>query len=257
MSAAAPARRVRAGLAVLAAGYAVFWAGGLFVYAVRGGPPGGSEWAAPAFLWLAAALAVAGAGPRERAWLAACGLLGWGAECAGVATGFPFGRYAYTAALGPAPLGAPAAMAAAWVALAGYVGRVAPPAGGRRAAYAALAAAWMTALDLVIDPLAAGPLGYWRWENGGAYHGIPAVNFAGWWAVSAALFALRPAGLPRGGGATRLAGTSIVLFFTVLAAAAGMALPAAAGVLLLAADAAAGGFPAAGFKGRARGRPRG
>ena len=38
----------------------------------------------------------------------------------------------------------------------------------------------MVALDLLIDPLASGPLGYWIWEAKGWFCGVPLVNFFGW-----------------------------------------------------------------------------
>ncbi len=38
--------------------YALFWAGGLVSYVALDGPPAGSEWAAPVFLFLAAGLAL-------------------------------------------------------------------------------------------------------------------------------------------------------------------------------------------------------
>ncbi len=53
---------------------------------------------------------------------------------------------------------------------------------------ALIAASWMTAIDLVIDPLAANQLGYWRWVKSSAYYGIPLHNFAGWFVVSLIIF---------------------------------------------------------------------
>ena len=32
--------------------------------------------------------------------------------------------------------------------------------------------------------------GYWRWERGGRFEGVPASNFAGWLATGGAIFAL-------------------------------------------------------------------
>jgi Carotenoid biosynthesis protein len=51
-------------------------------------------------------------------------------------------------------------------------------------------AAWMTAIDLLIDRLAAVALGYWRGAAPGAYYGIPARNFLGWFIVSLLIFAM-------------------------------------------------------------------
>lgn len=98
----------------------------------------------------------------------------------------------------------------------------------------------MVALDLVVDPVAAGPLGYWRWRDGGAFYGVPLQNFAGWLAVSLLLLALFGGG-PQRSSWSRWVGESVLLFFTVLAAAAGLGVPAAVGVGLLALDLAAAG----------------
>ncbi|HEX8127948.1 MAG TPA: carotenoid biosynthesis protein [Pyrinomonadaceae bacterium] len=86
-----------------------------------------------------------------------------------------------------------------------------PPWGG-----ALVAAPWMTAIYLVIDPPAANQLGYWRWAEGGVYYGIPLSNFAGWFVVSLSIFALLR--LPTYPNLWhRLTGASIILFFTLIA----------------------------------------
>jgi len=228
--------------------FVLLWAGGLFSYGVLGGPPENSQWAAPAFLFTAAAvtaLTLMGT-PGPMAWrLLLAGALAWGVEVLGVHTGFPFGGYDYSEVLKPAPGGAPLAIGAAWIALLGYTceslrrWRVPPqwwPLAG---------AAWMTALDLVIDPPAAGPLGYWRWEGGGVYYGIPWTNFLGWFVLSAALMLLLPARVQHRVPTARAIGLSILLFFVLLNIRFGLILPAVVGVLLMAADLATGPDPRA------------
>lgn len=206
--------------AALAACYAVLWLGGVVAYLFLGGPPAHVAWTAPAFLALAAALVFAAAPAAEWPLLLAAAGLGFAAEAVGVATGFPFGRYHYTEVLFPHVLGVPVVMAAAWVVLFALVRQMAEPPW--------LAAGWMTAIDLVIDPLAVHRLNYWAWENGGPYYGIPWSNFAGWYAVSLALFLLsrRPAA-PRPRAAWP--GLSVVLFFAVIALGTGLRLAGAAG----------------------------
>jgi putative membrane protein len=115
-------------------------------------------------------------------------------------------------------------MAAAWLVLFAYVRQMAVP--------AVAAAGWMTAIDLVIDPLAVTTLNYWSWEGTGPYYGIPWSNFAGWFVVSLALFAIprRPAVPNR---RTAWLGLSVVLFFTVVALGSGLRLAGAAGVGLV------------------------
>ena len=100
----------------------------------------------------AALVAVAGGG----------GLL---AEAVGVATGFPFGRYAYAGTLGPRLLGVPLVVPLAWAWMAWPAWLVGGPAGprpgrpgrgGRRSALAA----W----DLFLDPQMVAA-GHWHWAD--------------------------------------------------------------------------------------------
>jgi putative membrane protein len=218
-------------VAVLAAAYAVLWVGGLMTYQYAGAPPEQARWAAPAFLMLAALLACGFSPAREGPVLAAAGLLGFAAEVVGVHTGLPFGSYRYTDALGLRLLGVPVAMAGAWLVLFAYVRQVFADQGLPRWTGAVLAAAWMMLIDLLIDPLASDSLGYWEWAEPGAYYGVPAGNFAGWLAVSFALFILLPP--PRGAAAgVRWVGASVVGFFVALAVGRGLAGPAAIGLAL-------------------------
>jgi putative membrane protein len=52
-----------------------------------------------------------------------------------------------------------------------------------------LAAAALTAWDVFLDPRMVRD-GYWSWDQGGRYEGIPASNFAGWFATGLAVFAV-------------------------------------------------------------------
>jgi uncharacterized membrane protein len=153
--------------------------------------------------------AVAARGPRRGAGLvASAGLLGFGAELLGVATGRPFGHYTYSDKLGPRVGGVPVAAAAAWAMMARpswvvagmacggrrprRAQRVTGMAGGggwpRRALRVAVAAGALTAWDVFLDPRMARE-GYWSWPGGGRYEGIPASNFAGWLVTGAGVFA--------------------------------------------------------------------
>jgi putative membrane protein len=237
----------RALTGALAAAYALFWAGGLVSYTVLGEPPAGSRWAAPVFLFLAAGLALVAAPARARPALIAGGLWGLAAEAAGLRLGVPFGHYAYTRALGPAVLGVPWAIGCAWLVLLGYVSDRMARTGLTGRVRAPVAAGWMVALDLLIDPAAAGPLGFWQWRDPGAYYGIPALNFAGWFLVSLVYFLIFPcrAGTRRWAG---WPGLSLVVFFTVIAFARGLPLAGLAGILLTALHFAADTFPAPGLR---------
>ena len=204
--------------------YAVLWLGGVVSYVFLGGPPADAAWTGPMFLETAALLALMFSRSAEWPMLLVCALLGFVAEVLGVTYGIPFGNYQYTATLFPRILGVPLVMAAAWLVLFAYTRQMV------RNPFAA--AAWMTAIDFVIDPLAANNLGFWKWENPGPYYGIPWSNFAGWYVVSIILFSLarKPAVLSR-----RVAGLglSVVAFFTAIALGAGFVLPGIVGLGLI------------------------
>jgi putative membrane protein len=203
------------------AGFALLWAGGVFSYAVLGGPPEGVAWTAPAFLALAAVVVLAYTPRRHWGWLGLAAAIGFVTELFGVAFGVPFGGYHYTGVLAPTFLGVPLVLGCAWLVLVVYVQHQPVLQRVPRLARPVLAAAWMTALDFVIDPLAAGPLGYWRWDGDGAWYGIPWTNFLGWFVTSLVIFALVPRGF-RPPAAARVVGSAIMLFFPLIAAALAM-----------------------------------
>lgn len=115
--------------------------------------------------------------------LAVAGGVGLGAELVGVATGWPFGAYRYTGALGPELAGVPLVIPLGWAMMA-YPALVLARHVTARAAVGVPLAAWaLTAWDLYLDPQMVAD-GQWAWAGGGAYLGVPASNYAGWLAVS-------------------------------------------------------------------------
>ena len=46
----------------------------------------------------------------------------------------------------------------------------------------------MIIVDLIIEPVAVGPMNAWVWINEGLYHGVPISNFIGWGIVSLPIF---------------------------------------------------------------------
>jgi uncharacterized membrane protein len=57
----------------------------------------------------------------------------------------------------------------------------------RLLAKAALAALFLVAWVLLLDPLAVSTSA-WRWEQSGPYHGVPWSNFVGWFAVAFVIY---------------------------------------------------------------------
>jgi uncharacterized membrane protein len=118
--------------------------------------------------------------------------IAWTFEQVGVATGLVFGPYHYTEALGLRVGLVPVLIPLAWFMMIypSYVianlladGRPFGTRGGlgHLLWLAALSALVMTAWDLLIDPIMAGPgRAAWVWETGGPYFGIPLQNFVGW-----------------------------------------------------------------------------
>ena len=141
-------------------------------------------------------------------------LLGFAVEAFGVRFRVPFGEYVYTDVLRPQLLGVPVAMGFAWMTLVAFASDFAGRLRPRPWLAAVLAALLTTATDLVIDPLAANRLGYWKWADGGVYYGIPFINFVGWFVT--ALLACRVLGSRgRTNYWAAFVGTAIVLFFAL------------------------------------------
>lgn len=134
-------------------------------------------------------------------------LLTWVVEWIGKTSGFPFGRYTYTAVLQPQILGVPLLIPLAWWMMLppawGTAARVLHPLRQRLGrfyplAFAALSGAAFTAWDLYLDPQMTA-WGLWTWEQAGGYFGIPWQNFVGWWLSATTItLLLRPQHLPQG-----------------------------------------------------------
>lgn len=212
--------------------YALLWAGGIISYMLWGAPPENATWTAPAFLWLAALLVLMAVPAKERLVLAGCALGGFLVEVSGVHTGYPFGGYSYTDVLYPLVAETPVVMGAAWVILLAYCRHLISVLPLNRIAAAALGACGMVVIDLVVDPLAAGPLAYWAWEHPHGYYGVPWSNFGGWWITAFVLLAFYPAPGNQAPPVLRV-GLSTVLFFTILALLHQMWIPTLAGLCLV------------------------
>ena len=226
----------RAVVISLAAIYTILWAGGVASHTMLGSVGPEKVWLAPLFLFVAGIIVLAGAyAARDLFSLAGVALFGFAVEAAGVRFGVPFGGYVYTETLEPMLFGVPLVMAFAWMTLVAYAAETLRRTALRGPWKAAAGALWVTAIDLVIDPLAAGPLGYWHWDVAGAYYGVPATNFAGWLATGLCAFLVfRPA--RRRNPLARPVGLSIIFFFTLISLAHGLHAPALFGLALLAAD---------------------
>jgi putative membrane protein len=107
---------------------------------------------------------------------------GLAVEAVGVATGFPFGAYTYTAALGPRLLGVPLVVPLAWTWMAWPAWVAAAHLVRARAARVGVGALGLATWDLFLDPQMVAA-GYWRWST----VDIPLRNYVAWLAVAAAM----------------------------------------------------------------------
>jgi putative membrane protein len=218
-------------LIALAAVYGFFWVGGVGAYWIFGGPPAHVSWTAPLFLGLAGVLVIAASALRDWPRMLLCSGTGFLAEILGVHTSVPFGAYAYSNVLSPNILGVPIVMIAAWLILLTYIQEMLRAFRLSLWIHVGAASVWMTAIDFVIDPLAAGPLNYWTWEHPGWYYGIPATNFLGWLLVSMLAFTVAgPSWRPN--RCARWVGLSVIAFFVCVALATNLILAAMIGLAL-------------------------
>jgi putative membrane protein len=204
-------------LAISVAVYFVLWLGGVGQHLFESPARKEHDWIASLFLLLAGLVVLLGARPaRDLVTLLGIAALGFAIEVIGVRTGLPFGAYSYTAVLQPQLFGVPIVMAFAWMVLVAGIKQTLQGFGLARWLEALLGALWMTAVDLVIDPLAANLFGYWHWPAAGNYYGIPVSNFVGWFLASLLVFALLDVRW-KPNDWSRWTGLSIVLFFTLIA----------------------------------------
>ena len=125
-----------------------------------------------------------------------------------IVTGFPFGHYHYTEALGPKFFLVPVTIGGAYFG-AGYLswsvarvllGRLTPGIDNvARWALPLVAGFLMASWDFMLDPSASTIDHDWIWEHGGGFFGVPFENYLGWlltvvifFAIFAAYLAARP-----------------------------------------------------------------
>jgi putative membrane protein len=137
---------------------------------------------------------------RARFFFALSAGISWLFEQAGVATGAIYGAYHYSDRLGPKLGYVPLAIPLAWFmmiypsyVIANLIADEQPTShrGGLLwlVWLAFLSAMVMTAWDLAMDPIWSGE-GWWVWEEGGAYFGVPIQNFAGWMLTTFTIYLL-------------------------------------------------------------------
>jgi len=105
-----------------------------------------------------------------------------------IITGFPFGEYHHTAAMGPKVWHVPVIVGPifavagylAWVLAGILLGDVFTPVRGVAVARPVIAAFLTTSWDLCVDAIGGTANRDWVWANGGPWFGVPLINFFGW-----------------------------------------------------------------------------
>jgi putative membrane protein len=155
-----------------------------------------------------------------------------GLENLSIVTGFPFGWYHYSPALGPQLFHVPLVIGPAYFSV-GYVAwavanTILEGADQNRHRFdwlmlPTLAAFVMVGWDVAMDPLRSTVAGYWIWPNGGGYFGVPLSNFLGWYFTVFVVYLLftsilfrRPTWIREGQGAAYWSQTAILLLACVL-----------------------------------------
>ena len=114
-------------------------------------------------------------------------------EAVGLATGFPYGSYTYSEALGRTVLGVPLLVPLAWLMMTWPSWVVAARLTRRRPARVAVAAGVFAAWDVVLDPQMV-QAGYWTWEHPSpglpGIDTVPLTNLSGWLLAGLVLMAL-------------------------------------------------------------------
>ncbi len=137
------------------------------------------------FLCFTVAVAFAGE------WLSASG--------GGAGTGFTFGHYHYTSALGPRIAGIPPLVYLAYFCM-GYASLTfarlilrdggSTPRGLGLVSLAVTSSLIMCGWDVAMDPVSSTANAFWIWDKGGVYFGVPIHNYWGWFAVNFLIYAI-------------------------------------------------------------------
>ncbi|WP_049983310.1 bisanhydrobacterioruberin hydratase [Halorubrum sp. BV1] len=119
---------------------------------------------------------------RALGWVGVLVAYTYAIEFVGVATGWPYGGFAYTVSLGPMLGGVPLALPVFFIPLVVNAYLLCLLLLGPRAEHGwlrlATVIAAVVAMDVVLDPGAVA-LGFWDF-GGGAFFGVPLSNYAGW-----------------------------------------------------------------------------
>ena len=179
-------------------------------------------------------------GRRDAIFLfAVLGILALTIETSAIVTGFPYGHFGYSDLLGFRLFGyTPWTVALAWTPLVLAAYAVVKRTVHTVVVRVILIAVLLVVFDMVIDPGAV-KLGFWRYEAGGPFYGVPVSNFTGWIfsgvlaAVLLEVFTFVRKPLLPAPAQLISSGFFIIFFWTAIAFFSGMLAPALIGLGIL------------------------
>ncbi|MFO8079570.1 MAG: carotenoid biosynthesis protein [Armatimonadota bacterium] len=130
--------------------------------------------------------------------IALCLVIAGGLEYLSTITGFPFGHYEYTGALGPLVFDrVPLLIPVAWFMMLYPALQIGQRLKLRAVTLGLLCGAMLTVWDLALDPAMTTGFAAWLWDYTGGYYDIPPQNFAAWFATAWIIGTLHAAWGPR------------------------------------------------------------
>ena len=168
--------------------FILFWIGGVLSFSVENDIFTENNWAGGIFLYLASLIILLNHKKNNIFILICVGLFGFLIEIIGSSYHFPFGEYYYTSELGIGLFEVPFSLFSAWIIISVFVIQILNYSNVSKKQWWLIGPILMIIVDLIIEPVAVGPMNAWVWINEGLYHGVPISNFIGWGIVSLPIF---------------------------------------------------------------------
>ncbi|MEF8780030.1 MAG: bisanhydrobacterioruberin hydratase [Haloferacaceae archaeon] len=151
---------------------------------------------------------------RAGAWLGGLVAYTYAIEYVGILTGWPYGYFEYGVSLGPMIGGVPVALPLFFVPLVANAYLLCLLLLGRWSnstpARLGTVIAFVVAMDVVLDPGAVS-LGFWGYDGGGPFYGVPVSNYLGWVLSATVAVVALDRGFDRAGLLRRLESTPFML----------------------------------------------
>lgn len=170
--------------------FLLFWIGGILSFSIDNDMFTENKWAGGIFLYLASFIILLNHKKNNIFILIFIGLFGFIIEVIGSAYHLPFGEYYYTSELGIRLFDVPLSLFSAWIIISVFVIQILSYCNIRKKVWWLIGPIIMIIIDLIIEPVAVGPMNAWVWVDEGFYYGVPISNFIGWGVVSLPIFIL-------------------------------------------------------------------